>query len=390
MSHAILSPSSASRWLTCTPSARLEQSEPDKGSVYAAEGTLAHSLGELLIKEKLGLILQKDYRKALKQIEEHELFNEAMYLHAQDYATFVIEEFNQSRAHTKDAQIILEERVNFSHLVPEGYGTTDVQIIADKRLKVIDLKYGKGVPVFAEKNKQLMLYALASLHEVSMIYDIEEVEMIIAQPRLDSISRYEIEADTLVHWGDTFVKPQAAKAFAGEGDLVAGDHCRFCKIRAKCKANYDLQMEITKHDFKDPFLLTPEETADVLLRATSFENWIKSVKEYALVSAVNDGAKWPGLKLVESRANRQYTNPDEIAKLLSEKGKKEDELYKKELIGLTAMQKLLGSSDFNTFVGPYLFKPTGKPALVAESDKRPELKSFETIKDDFKDVSESD
>lgn len=387
MAHALLSPSAASRWLTCTPSARLEAKEPNKTSTFADEGTLAHELGELLIKEKLGMILQKDYKKKLKEIELNDLFNEAMYTHCQDYAAFVIEEYNASKAVTPDAKIFLETKADLSELVPKGYGTIDIQIIADIRLKVVDLKYGKGVPVSAIENKQLMLYAWGAFKGVSEFYDIQEIEMIIYQPRLDSITRFIMPVADLLRWAEEVVRPKAIMATEGTGDLVAGEHCRFCKIRAKCRANYDLQMEITKHDFKDSFLLTPDEVADVVLRSNAFENWITAVKEYALDLAVKGEATWPGLKVVEGKSNRKYSDETAVVKLLTEKGKTEDELYTKKVIGITALQKLLGSSDFNTYVGPLLVKPAGQPTLVPEADKRPVYNAETATQHNFRDLT---
>lgn len=385
--HAYLGPSAASRWLTCTLSPSLEAKVPHKSSVYADEGTLGHSIIELLIRYKLSLILEKAFKQQLKEYEAHELFTESLYDYCEQSAVFVVEEYYASQVITKDAQIILEERVDLSHLVPECFGTVDVQIIADGRLKVIDHKLGKGVLVFADENKQAMLYALGCLRGVSFLYDIKEVEIIINQPRVDNISRWVISTTELLAWGENYVRPRAKLAFEGKGDLIAGDHCRFCKVRANCRANYELQLEITKYDFKDPLLLTPEEISDVLMRSKNVESWLEAVEIYALEKATAEGVRWPGFKLVEGKTNRVYSSEVEVVKTLTTKGMEEDKLYTKKLLGLTAMQKLLGTTDFNSLVGPWLVKPKGNPTLVPESDKREELKSIETVRDDFKDLT---
>lgn len=384
--HAILSPSSASRWLSCTPSARLEEQFPDKGSAFAEEGTLAHSLGELLIRQKLNLIDAASYETAMAYIEESKHYGDDMYEHAENYAVFVLERFSEAQAHTKDALIFLEQRLNLTDYVPEGFGTGDAIIIADGTLDLIDLKYGKGVQVSAENNKQMMLYGLGALREYDFIYDIQTVRMTIYQPRIDNFSSWEIEVTELRRWADEVLKPLAAKAFDGEGDFVPGAHCRFCKAKAICKAHVEMNLELAKYDFQDPALLSDEEVVDILNRADGFTNWIASLEEYALDQAVNNGKKWPGYKLVEGRSNRKYSDESLVATTLLEAGFAREIIYKApELLGITAMEKALKKSVFNQHLGDLVIKPVGKPTLVPASDKRPELSSVASAVEDFAD-----
>lgn len=383
--HALLSPSAASRWLTCTPSAKMEEANGGavSSSVYADEGTLAHKLGDLMINYKLGLILTKPYQKALKTITTHELYTLEMYDHCENYAVFVMEKFSEAQAHTKDALIFLEQTIDLTEWIPKGFGTRDVCIIANGTLDIVDLKYGKGVPVSAEENKQMQVYGLGSLKELDHLYQINKVRMTIYQPRLDNISTYEMEAIALEKWGEEVLKPRAALAFEGGGEFVPGDHCRFCKIKTTCRANHDFQMEIAKHDFKSPDLLEPEEISDILTRTESFLNWIKSVDEYALHKALIDGVNWPGFKIVEGRSVRVYIDETQVTEVLLANNLKREDITKSKLLGITEMTKLLGMTDFNRLLSPLLNKPPGKPKLAPESDKRPAFNSANAAREDF-------
>jgi hypothetical protein len=384
--HAILSPSGASRWLACTPSARLEENYPEKTSSFAEEGTLAHSLGELLIKEKLGLMPNwKDRAASYTRIEASQHYNDAMLEYCDEYATFVIEQFSGAQAHTPDAVIHLEQKLNLTDYVPEGFGTGDVVIIADDTLTLIDLKYGKGVAVYAENNKQLMLYALGALREYDYLYDIGTVRMVIYQPRIGNISEWEIGVIDLFKWANDELRPRAAMAFAGEGEYVPGNHCQFCKAKAQCRALEEFNLQILKYDFVNPALLEDFEISDVLNRAALFTNWITAVEDHALTAAIA-GKKWPGYKLVEGRSNRKYSDPEAVATLLLEKNFNEEGIYKKTLKGITDMEKYLGKVAFNGFVGPFLIKPAGKPALVPLTDKRPEYNSIDSAVSDFANI----
>lgn len=381
--HAILSPSSAQRWLNCTPSARLEQQFPDKAGVAAEEGTLAHSLGELLIRKSLKEVTKKQFEKLLAEIQKNSLYEPAMLGYAEDYATFVMEKFSEAQSHTKDAMIFLEQRLNLTDYVPDGFGTGDAGIIANHVLDIIDLKYGKGVVVSAENNKQMMLYALGWLREFDFLYSINVVRMTIYQPRIDNISTFEMSVEELKSWANNELIPKAQMAFDGVGEFLPGSHCKFCKIRATCRANSEYNMELAKYEFGDPALLRDEEISEILTRSELFYSWLSSVEQHALTEAVTNNKKWPGFKLVEGRSNRTYLDESLVADKLLKKGLSAEEIFTKKLLGSTAMEKVIGKADFTTVLGDLIIKPQGKPTLVPESDKRPELNSVEAAKADF-------
>jgi len=383
MSHAILSPSSASRWLSCTPSARLEQSFPDSSGEAAREGTLAHSLGELILRHWFGLIKDQEYNHCLALIHSDPLYNEDLNSHAQAYASYVIAAFEEAKEHTSDAVIQIEKSINLTDYIPEGFGTGDAVIIADGVLDIIDLKYGKGVSVSCENNKQMMLYGLGMLCEYDFTYDIKTVRLTIYQPRLDNISSWEISAADLMHWGVNELIPRAKMAFEGTGEFVPGDHCRFCKVKPQCKALAEHQLEIAKYDFQDSCLLSDDEIADILSRADAFKKWVSAVEEFAFAQALA-GKKWLGYKLVEGRSNRIYVDQDRVAKKLILEGYGEDIIYTKSLLGITAMEKTITKKVFDSVLTGLIIKPQGKPTLVAESDKRPEWSSSESAANDFK------
>lgn len=389
--HAILSPSSASRWLACTRSARLEQQFPDRSGAAASEGTLAHSLGELMISSKTKRILKATYTKGLKDIKSNSQFEDAMLDYMDDYATYVVEQFSKAQAHTKDAILFLEQKLNLTDYVPDGFGTGDVVIIADRVMDIIDLKYGKGVPVSAVNNKQMMLYSLGALREFDYMYDIQIVRMTIYQPRIDNISTFEMSVADLKEWAENELKPRAALAFAGEGEFAPGEACRFCKAAATCKANADYNLELAKYEFKSGDLLEDEEVSGILNRADMFTKWLNAVEDYALQEAVVNGKKWPGYKLVEGRSNRAYTDEAKVAEVLTSKGLSEDSIYSpRKLLGITAMEKALGKSDFSTYLSSLVVKPAGKPTLAPVSDKRPEYNSNDGAAMDFAEVINED
>lgn len=386
--HAVLSPSGASRWLNCTPSARLEQEFPDRKSQAASEGTLAHQLGELLIREKLGLLSKIEYQRAYKDIAANELFDNAMLEHADDYATFVMERYAEAQTHTKDARLFLEQQLDLTEFVPEGFGTGDSIIVADHVLDITDLKYGKGVPVFAEKNKQMMLYALGALFLFEHLYDIHTVRMTIYQPRLDTISTWEISVNELKQWAEDELKPKAALAFEGKGEFLPGAHCGFCKAKAVCRAHADMNLEMAQHEFKNPELLTDAEIAKIMDRASMFKNWIGAVEEHALHQAVHNGKRWPGYKLVEGRSNRKYADEAQVASKLLNSGIAEDIIYTKKLIGITALQSEVGKKAFDELTKGLIIKPAGKPTLVPDTDKRPEYNSVASAQADFETIEQ--
>jgi hypothetical protein len=386
--HALLSPSGAERWLNCTPSARLEAGFPNRAGQAAKEGTLAHSLAELMLLHKTGTLNALQYKARLKAIQADKLYDASMLAYMEDYTGYVIEQYSAALAQTKDAKIFLEQKLDLTDYMPEAFGTGDVIIIADNVLDIIDLKYGKGVPVSAEENKQMMLYALGALRDYDFMYDIHTVRMTICQPRLDSISVYELPVADLKTWADSELRPRAALAWEGKGEYKAGKHCRFCKAAGICKANADKNLELAAHDFADGALMKDTEVAEVLQRADIFRKWLTAVEDYALEQALTAGKKWPGLKLVEGRSNRQYSDPAKVEeRLLATKAWAPEQIYvPKTLLGITALEKSIGKAVFQETVGDLLIKPPGKPTLVSVSDKRPELNTLESAATDFADV----
>jgi len=367
--HAILSASSANRWLHCPPSARLCESYADKGSDYAAEGTDAHALCEYKLRQTLGM-------KATDPTENLTWFNEEMSDCAAGYAFYVLEQVEAAKQTCADPVVLIEQRVDFSHWVEDGFGTADCIIIADGTLQIIDYKHGLGVLVSAEENPQMQCYALGGLELFDGIYDIDSVRMTIYQPRRDNVSTYELSKDELYRWADEVLKPTAELAFAGDGNFLCGEWCGFCKAKHDCRARAEANLALARYDFKLPPLLTDEEVEEILVRADDFVSWAADIKEYALRQALS-GKKWNGWKLVEGRSNRKYTNDALVASAVESIG---FDPYERKVLGVTAMQKLLGKSRFDELLSPYIEKPQGKPTLVPESDKRP---AINTAKNDF-------
>ncbi len=367
--HALLSASSSERWLRCPPSARLCESYDDKGSNYAAEGTDAHELCEYKLRRALGM-------EAKDPTENLTWFNEEMADCASGYAAYIIEQVEAAKQNCADPVVLIEQRVDFSHWVESGFGTADCIIIADGTLQICDYKHGLGVLVSAEKNPQMQCYALGALELFDGIYDIDTVRMTIYQPRRDNVSTYELSKDELYRWADEVLKPTADLAFAGDGNFLCGEWCGFCKAKHDCHARADANLELARYDFKLPPLLTDEEVEEILIRVDDLVSWATDIKEYALQQAIS-GKEWNGWKLVEGRSNRRYTNETAVANTVSSAGY---DPYDHKVLGVTAMQKLLGKSRFDELLAAYIEKPQGKPTLVPESDKRPVMN---TAKNDF-------
>lgn len=378
--HALLSASSAERWINCTPSARLNEALPDTSSVYAAEGTLAHTIGELMLQLKIFHqgSPNVDILRQMAELSNHELYYEGMKDEVEDYVNYVIEQYHAAIAKTKDAVIFLEEKLDYSKYVPEGFGTGDCIIIADGEMEIIDLKFGKGVEVSPVNNPQLMLYALGAYERYGFIYGIDKITMTIAQVRLNNISSSTVSVDMLEEWAESKVKPAAEIAFKGKGDTVPGPWCGFCKVRNTCKARAN--MYLNYHPPEDPNLMNSEDLAKILAIVDDMAKWAKEVKDYALEEALK-GNKIPGFKLVEGRSNRTITDEEALAQLLISKGYTEDKIYKpKALEGITNLEKVIGKKKFTELAGKLVIKPVGKPTLVTIDDKRPELNSAD---DDF-------
>ncbi|CDQ17969.1 DUF2800 domain-containing protein [Halobacillus karajensis] len=382
--HAILSASGASRWMACSPSAQLEEQYEEQSSVFAEEGTAAHELAEDYLKREVGEIAKGTFTRRLNKMKKNnEHYSQAMFDYVENYATIVMEHISDLKKHSSDVLVLLEERLDFSRWVPQGFGTGDVVLVAEETLEVIDLKYGKGVAVSAENNPQMRLYALGALNQFEMLYDIHKVRMTIVQPRLDSVSTDEIDAADLLKWADETVKPKADKAIEGEGQFQAGSHCRFCKAKSECRARAEANLEMAKFDFQDPPLLSHEEIAEILPKADELQKWAKDIQSHALDQAERHGVKYPGYKLVEGRSNRKYTDEKAVIKTLKDNGVSEEDIFEKKVRGITKMEKAIGKKPFSEYLADYVIKPAGKPTLVPESDKRPEINSIDSAKADF-------
>lgn len=367
--HAVLSASSSERWLNCPPSARLCEACEDKGSDYAAEGTDAHALCEFRLKQVLGI-------PADDPIENLSWYNEEMEDCAAGYAAYVSELLETAKQTCADPVVMIEQRVDFSRWVKEGFGTADCIVIADGVLNICDYKNGQGCLVLAERNPQMMLYALGALEIFDGIYDIDTVRMTIYQPRKSNISVYEMDKADLYEWANSELTQKAQLAYEGQGSFSCGEWCRFCKAKAECRERAEANLALARYEFQTPALLADEEIADILGEVDALTAWASDVKEYALQQAIS-GTAFPGWKLVEGRSNRKYTSEAAVAAAVEGAG---FDPYEKKLLGITAMQKLLGKSRFEELLTPYIEKPQGKPTLVRSSDKRPE---WNTAKNDF-------
>ena len=371
--HALLSASSSHRWLACPPSAKLCADRPDTDSPYARQGTEAHELAAYKVLKALG-------REARDPTGDLEFFDPEMADCTDAYCAFVMEQLAEAKKRCPDPIVMVEQRLDFSRWVPEGFGTGDACIVADGALHVIDLKYGVGIVVSAEKNPQMMCYALGLLEAFDGIYDVSTVRMSIFQPRRDNVTTYEMSRAELLDWAENVLSPTARLAFRGEGEFCAGDHCQFCAAKASCRKRAEYNLEMARYDFEMPSVLTEDEIAVILPRIDELIAWGGDVKEYALSQAVA-GTHYPGFKLVAGRSVTKYTDEDAAAAAVEAAG---EDPYERKLLGITAMKALLGTKRFDDILGGLTFKPPGKPALVPESDKRP---AINTAKTDFEEDS---
>lgn len=378
--HALLSASSSYRWLRCTPSARLEQQFEDEQSPYAAEGTKAHGLAETLLNR---LLFDTNYDESEA---EPEPYSREMSEAVSQYVDICMEKANEARKRSADAEIMVEARLDYSEWAPEGFGTGDMVIVADEVLEVVDLKYGKGVPVSAINNSQMRLYALGAYAAYSLLYDIKTVKMTIVQPRLDSVTTDTMAIVDLLAWGES-IKPVAKKAFEGDGECVAGSHCGFCKVRHLCRALADTCLEeFYQMGGKKTNLLMDSEVAHILDMYPVIKRWLEDVNDYAIQKAVSGEKDWPGYKVVEGTSKRKITEPIKAAQALLAAEYEEAEIYKpKELRTITDLTKLLGRNGFNEIVGPFVVKPPGKPTLAPLSDPRKPMELNTVTAEDFDD-----
>lgn len=373
--HALLSASGSHRWLNCTPSARLEETFDEQASIFAEEGTAAHALSE----HKLRLYLGQDSSRPVSPFDSNELD-----YHTDVYVDYASELITAAKINCRDPIILLEQRLDYSCYVPEGFGTGDLIIVADGTLDVVDLKYGKGIAVSAMDNPQMKLYALGALSLFDTLYDIQTVRMTICQPRLESISTYELPADELAKWAEEELHPRAQLAINGEGEFLPGVHCRFCRARRTCRARAEEHLTLARHDFKPPSLLTEEEISEVLALADRLSIWASDVYAYATDLAIREGKEWNNFKLVEGRSNRKYTSENAVVEAVAAAGY--SDIYRQSLIGITDMEKLLGKKRFKELLSGLVEKPEGKPTLVTLSDKRQQITLNNTAEEDFKEA----
>lgn len=381
MAHAVLSASGSKRWLSCPPSARLERKFPDKAGEAAQEGTLAHALAEARIRHWLGEISESGLTLRIDNIRHDALYSPEMGEYVSEYVDLCIEKINEAHG-----TALVEERLDFSRWVKNGFGTGDMVIIGDGVLEIVDLKYGKGVPVSAEGNTQMQLYALGAIEQYGYIYDFDHVRMSIFQPRNGGLSTQLMSVEELLAWGES-IKPIAELAYAGKGDFKAGEHCRFCRAAAQCKALANYNMEIAKLEFRDANLLSDDEVSFVLKRVDGLVRYAEKVKTHALEEALK-GHRWPGFKVVEGRSNRKITDEAKAVKLLRKAGYTDDVIYKPlAMQTITDLEKAITKKKFSKLLGSVIEKPPGKPTLVPEDDERPE---YDPAKAEFEVMEEED
>lgn len=384
MSHALLSPSSASRWINCPPSALLNAEAGDRDTVFTREGELAHAVAELKARKHfIGMGPQK-YGAALRKLKGDELWQDEMDGHTDAYLDALKD---IAATFAEMPYVALEQRVDFSGYVPEGFGTADCIMIGGEVLHIVDFKYGKGVEVSAEDNPQLKLYAIGAIEQYMAFYDIFTVRMTIVQPRIKrEPDTWELPARDLLRWAEDVVKPAAALAAAGEGEYAEGDWCRWCAVRGNCRARASANTVLEDFGMKQPPLLTDEEVGRALTLGRRLKTWLSDLEEYALTACLN-GSDVPGWKAVEGRAVRAWTDQDAAFKAAKLAGVPEEMLYKREPVSLAQLEKIMGKKEFaKVFTQPkamFVVTPPGKPTLVTEDDKRKAITNKPDVEDDF-------
>ena len=374
--HAILSASSSHRWLHCLPSARLELEFENTNGEAAKEGTAAHALSEHKLKKALRI-------RSKRPTSEYD--SDEMEECTDAYVDFIMEQVELARKSCTDPIVLIEQRLDFSCYVPDGFGTGDCVIISDDRLHIVDFKYGMGVLVDAEDNPQMKLYALGALEIYDSLYDIKEISMTIFQPRRENVSTWTVPVEELKAWAEEELKPKAAKAYQGEGEYMPGPWCTFCRASTRCRARADENLKLAQMEFKMPPLLTDSEIEEVLTILPDLTKWANEITAQATDAAVNHGKEWHGFKVVEGRSVRKYKDENAVAEKAVISGYKD--IYRKSLIPMTEMQKLMGKTKFEEILGNLIYKPPGKPTLVPNSDKRPAM-NVADAKNEFNEIME--
>lgn len=380
-SHALLAASRASRWMNCPPSARLEEKMDESApSKYAEEGTLAHEIAEVMLRGRFRLLPADDCTKEVRRLKKNPLYSDEMKTYLDVYLDYVTEQYRVAIQSTPDAVISLEERLDFSRWVEQGFGTGDAIVIADGVMEVIDLKYGKGVEVFAEKNPQLMLYGLGALEAFDMLFGIKTVKLTIVQPRQERIDSWSISAEDLYIWGDEEVKPKAALAYEGKGEMKCGHWCKWCRVKPLCAKMAETNLDLAKDEFKEPQLLSDDRLVEVFTQLPMLKDWAESVAEYLLKQALA-GKEVPGYKVVEGRTQRKWADEAQVREILSVDHDPSEFMVTK-LAGIPAIEKLL-KKDFQPLLGDLVVIPQGIPTLVPLSDKRPAMNGLSQAKAEF-------
>lgn len=361
--HALLSASSAHRWLECPPSAVAAEAYPNEGTEYTRGGTLAHEVAEIVARSLDAQKLADSSAMKFPEGATAEMIDNAI-----DYSDYIAE-----LKTSDDAIVLLEQRVDFSAWVPDGFGTADCIIIQGDTMDIIDYKYGQGVAVSATNNPQEMLYGLGALNDYGFAYDIEHVRLHIFQPRIDNTSVFELTTAELLDWGEKVVKPTAEKAAKGKGDYKPGAHCRFCPNAGKCRALTKVCSKyVQTHDLKVRVpVLAPHEVAEVLEMEPLITLWLKRVKEQALTSMLN-GEQVPGYKVVEGKlGNRKWTDELQALVTLEAAGYLKEEVTETKLLSPANMDKAIGKKKAAELLGALIDRAPGAPTIAKESDKRP-------------------
>lgn len=374
--HSILSPSASHRWLNCTPSAMLEQEFENKTSEAAEEGTAAHAFCEHKLRKSLKL-------RSKRPVSDYD--SDEMQECTDAYVDFVIEQLEIAKQRCKDPLILVEEKVDFSRYVPDGFGTADCLIISDDELHIVDFKYGQGILVDAYDNPQMKCYALGALESYDSLYDIKSVSMSIFQPRRENVSTWKTTVKELRNWAENVLKPKAELALKGEGEYRCGEWCRFCRAAVRCRARAEEKLRLAEHEFKLPPLISDEEIEEILKVIPDLTKWATDIQNYALDTVLNHGKEWSGFKVVEGRSVRKYKDEEAVIEKAKENGY--TDIFKSSLITLTEMQKLMGKKKFDDLLGDLIIKPKGKPTLVTIEDKRPAMK-LEDVKNEFNEITE--
>lgn len=370
--HALLSASGSERWINCPASPRLEEAFPEETSSYAEEGTLAHEFAEIMLRLDLKLMSMANYREKVEVLRKNPLYYFEIEDEVMVYVNYCKAQFAEAKRVDKHARILIEEKLDLTEWIEDGFGTSDCIVISNLGIEVIDLKFGKGKQVYATENTQLKTYGLGAERVACRTTSFNKVTLTIVQPRLDHISSWSLSTKELADWGDTVLKPKAVEAYHGDGAQMPGDWCQFCKVRPRCRALNDLALEQARRDFDvilDPRLLTDNELLILYKKADLVTKFLSDVKALILKEAL-EGKEWQGYKLVEGRSNRQITDEAKVREILEAELYEPEQFLNTKLKGLGDLEKLLKKAGFESLIGHLVVKPAGAPTLVTEDDKR--------------------